>query len=52
LSLVFCSFATAVKDWLRLFRDLAHIFRPVLIVAVPVGGLAVAVSRGLITIPF
>jgi hypothetical protein len=48
----FRSFATAVRDWLRLVRDLAHIFRPLLIVAVPVGGLAVAVSRGLITIPF
>jgi len=45
-------FITSVRDWLRLVRDLAHIFRPLLIVAVPVGGLAVAVSRGLITNPY
>ncbi|KAF8256820.1 hypothetical protein EI94DRAFT_1693694 [Lactarius quietus] len=44
-------FATAVGDWVRLVRDLARIFRPALIISVPVVGLAVAVSRGLITSP-
>lgn len=46
-----CSFATAVRDWVRLARDLALIFRPVLIVLIPVVVLAVAVSRGLVRFP-
>lgn len=47
-----CSFATIVGDWVRWIRDLSIIFRPVLIVFVPVVVLAVAVLRGLVTIPF
>ncbi|KAF8487494.1 NAD(P)-binding protein [Russula ochroleuca] len=41
-------FATAVKDWVRLVRDLGRIFRPVLyIAAIPAVLLAVTSSRGL-----
>jgi hypothetical protein len=47
-----CSFARTVGDWVRLARDLGLIFRPVLIVFVPAVVLAVAVSRGLVKIPF
>jgi hypothetical protein len=46
-----CSFASAVEDWVRLARDLALIFRHVLIVFVPIVVLAVAVLMGFITIP-
>jgi NAD(P)-dependent dehydrogenase (short-subunit alcohol dehydrogenase family) len=46
------SFARTVGDWVRLARDLGLIFRPVLIVFVPAVVLAVAVSRGLVKIPF
>jgi len=45
------SFARTVGDWARWARDLGLIFRPVLVVSVPVVVLAVAVSRGLVTIP-
>ncbi|KAI0293183.1 hypothetical protein B0F90DRAFT_1764067 [Multifurca ochricompacta] len=38
------SFVTAVRDWIRLYRDLGRIFRPVLMAAVPVIVLAVALA--------
>lgn len=47
------SIAATVKFWARLVRDLSRIFRPVLLIGVPVAGLGVgiAVRRGLITLP-
>ena len=47
-----CSFARTIGDSARLARDLSHIFRPVLIPLVSVVVLAVAVSRGLVKLPF
>ncbi|KAH9010575.1 hypothetical protein EDB85DRAFT_2161127 [Lactarius pseudohatsudake] len=46
------SLARTIRDWMRLARDLSHIFRPVLVVSVPIVVLAVAVVRGLVTVPF
>lgn len=43
------SFENAVKDWVRLVRDLGRIFLPpLLIAAIPAGLLAVAFSKGLV----
>ncbi|KAI9432168.1 hypothetical protein H4582DRAFT_2083871 [Lactarius indigo] len=41
-----------IGDWVRLARDLGRIFRPVLVVSVPVVVLVVAVFGGLVTLPF
>ncbi|KAH9055809.1 hypothetical protein EDB83DRAFT_1088739 [Lactarius deliciosus] len=46
------SLARTIGDWVRLARDLDRIFRPVLVVSVPIVVLAVAVARGLVTLPF
>ncbi len=47
-----CSFARTVKYWVRWFRDLALIFRPALVVFVPVVVLAFAMSKDLVPLPF